>query len=271
MPRSVSAFVFALCILPLFAAPVDAQVPSDIDTMRIVVAPAIGRGQEIDVDIHVRVVDTLGAFAYRLRYDTLVFEPVQDTFELSGDTVVGIIASDLHPGHFEQFAGSVREPGVITFLAADLDLDSQSLFLPGSFPAVRMKWRVLPTAPLGPTDIFFENDSSLPATWNAMTDHHGDDFWRPVFGDATTTVDCICFCFAEAGECNGALDAVDVIAVVNVAFRASDPVADPQPSCPVTRTDVDCDGTTSVIDVIKVIEVAFRNADPTTTFCNPCQ
>jgi hypothetical protein len=238
--------------------------------MRILAPPTVMRGQEVDIDIRLRVVDTLGAFAYRLIYDTLVFEPIQDTFELSGDTVVGIIASDLHPGHFEQFAGSVRSPGVITFLAADLDLVDSLLCFPGSFAAVRMTWRVLPAAPIAPTEIYFENDSLLPATWNAMTDHWGEDFWRPVFGNATTSVACNCFCFAEPGECNGALDVVDVLAVINIAFRGFDDVEDPEATCPRAPSDVDCDGQTTILDVIKIIEVAFRAADPTVTFCKPC-
>lgn len=273
MPRSTTAAMLAigLSCLCMFSNTALAQVQSTLDTMRIVVAPVTIRGSEIDVDIHLRVVDTLGAFAYRLRYDTGVFEPVQDTFELAGDTVVGIIAFDLHPGYFEQFAGSVREPGVITFLAADLDLDPLMLCLPGTYPAVRMRWRVLQNATLGQSNVYFENDSLLPATWNAMTDQWGDDFWRPVMVDAMTTVTCVCDCLAEPGNCNGAIDAVDVLTTVNIAFRSGPPVADPQPSCPITRSDVNCDGVTSIVDIIKVIEVAFRGADPTVTFCNPCE
>lgn len=272
MPRSTAATVVALglafaCLGSSFA---HAQVQSTLDTMKIVVPSVVQRGQEVNVDIRVRVVDTLGAFAYRLRYDTLVFEPVQDTFELSGDTVVGIITTDLHPGHFDQFAGSVRSPGVITFLAADLDLVDSLLCLPGSFPVVRMTWRVLPTAAIAPTYIYFENDSLLPATWNAMTDHWGEDFWRPVFGNATTNVTCNCFCFAEPGECNGSLDVLDVLAVINIAFRGFPDVDDPEATCPMAPSDVDCDGQTTILDVIKIIEVAFRAADPTATFCKPC-
>jgi hypothetical protein len=273
MPRSAAAAIVALGLLIacLGSSPAHAQVQSTLDTMWIIAPPAVVRGQEVDIDIRLHIVDTLGAFAYRLLYDTLVFEPVQDTFELSGDTVVGIIATDLHPGHFEQFAGSVRAPGVITFLAADLDLEPATLCFPGTFPAVRMRWRVLPNAPVASTNIYFENDSLLPATWNAMTDHWGEDFWRPVFVNATTSIACACFCLAEPGECNGALNIVDVLATVNIAFRGTTPVGDPDPSCPVTRSDVNCDGQTTIVDVIKIIEVAFRAADPTATFCNPCE
>lgn len=273
MPRSVVPVIVAL-ILASTLAPTDspqAQYQSTVDTMRIVVAPFVSRGQEIDVDIHLRVVDTLGAFAYRLRYDTLVFEPVQDTFLLQGDTVVGIIAYDLHPGILDQFAGSVREPGVITFLGADLDFDTSSLFLPGSWPTVRMKWRVLPGAILGAIDIYFENDSVLPATWNAFADWYGENFRRPVFGNASTTITCPCECRADPALCDGNLDVLDVVMTIQIAFGGAEAIPDPNPLCPVTRTDVTCDGATDVLDVIQIINVAFRGADPTTTFCNPCE
>ncbi len=274
MPRSITVDCLSVAIvfsLPLFSASAShAQVQSTVDTMRIVVAPVVGRGPEVDVDIRLRVVDTLGAFAYRLRYDTTVFEPVQDTFVSGNDTLVGIIALDLHPGHFEQFAGSVREPGVITFLGADLDFDTSALFLPGSWPTVGMRWRVRIDAPLGPSAIYFENDSILPATWNAFVDWHGDNFRRPVFVDAITNVDCVCDCRADPDKCDGSLDVTDVIRTIQVAFANAVEIPDPNPLCPITRTDVDCDGDTGVIDVVKMIEVAFRNGDPTTTFCDPC-
>ncbi len=248
-----------------------AQVPSDVDTLRVSIAPILERSQIVDVDISVRYTDTLGAFAFRLRYDTLVFEPVQDTFLLGGDTVVGIIAFDLNPGHFEQFAGSVRSPGEITFLAADMDLDTASLVLPGSYAAVRMKWRIHHNASIGPTFIYFENDSVLPSTWNAFSDWWGDDFIRPVFTNASTDIACICDCFAESGSCDGNLDVIDVLATINVAFRGESPIEDPNQYCPRHRSDVDCDGVTGILDVIRIIEVAFRGADPTSSFCQPCQ
>jgi hypothetical protein len=250
---------------------VRAQVPSDVDTMRVVVAPLIARDSEVDVDIRLRVVDTLGAFAYRLRFDTSVFEPVQDTFVSGTDTLIGIVATDLHPGHFEQFAGSVRAPGVITFLGADLDLDTASLYLPGSWPTVRMRWRVRPYAPIGSSSIYFENDSVLPATWNAFSDWWGDDFIRPVLANASTAVGCVCECRADPSECDGSLDVTDVVRTIQVAFANAPELPDPNPLCPISRTDVDCDGDTGILDVVKMIEVAFRNGDPTTVFCDPCE
>jgi hypothetical protein len=244
---------------------------SDVDTMRVVVSPAVGRGQEIDVDVNLRVVDTLGGFTYRLRYDSLVFEPVQDTFVTGNDTIVGILALDLHPAPFEQFAGSVRNPGEIIFLGADLDLDTTELYLPGSWPTVRMKWRVRQNAPLGTTPIYFENDPIRPATWNAMTNWRGETFIRPVMVDAVVNVDCACECRADPALCDGSLDVIDVVTVIQVAFGGSPELPDPNPFCPVVRTDVNCDGVTSIVDVLRIVEVAFRGGDPTVVFCDPCE
>lgn len=256
-----------------FLAPENAlaQVQSTVDSMRIVVSPLVGRGKVVDIDVRLRVVDTLGAFAYRLRYDTLVFEPVQDTFVSGNDTLVGIVALDLHPGPFEQFAGSVREPGIITFLGADLDLDTSELYLPGSWPTVGMKWRVRIDAPLGLTTIYFENDSILPATWNAITNWRGETFIRPVMVDASPSIDCACECRADPALCDGSLDVIDVVTVIQVAFGGSPELPDPNPLCPVVRTDVNCDSVTGIVDVIRFVAVAFRGGDPTQVFCNPCE
>lgn len=244
---------------------------SEVDTMRVVVAPVVGRGQEIGVEVHLRVVDTLGGFTYRLRYDTLVFEPVQDTFLIGSDTLVGIIALDLHPGPFEQFAGSVRAPGEVIFLGVDLDLDTSELYLPGSGPTVGMQWRVKHDAPLGATPIFFENDPIRPATWNAMANWRGETFIRPVMVDAATSIDCTCECRADPALCDGSLDVIDVVAVIQVAFGGAAAIPDPNPLCPVVRTDVNCDGVTGIVDVIRFVEVAFRGGDPTQVFCRPCE
>ena len=241
------------------------------DTMLIAPPTACGREQEIEVDIRLRTADTLGAFAYRIRYDPLVFEPLQDTLVYDNDTVISIIALDLHPGRFEQFSGSVREPGLVVFLAADMDFDSSSLYLPGSRLTVGMVWAVKPDAPLGPSAIYFEGDPLYPYTWNAFADWRANSFWRPVLVDAVATVVCYCGCLADPSLCNGIVDITDVVMTVQVAFGGSPAIPDLAPHCPISRTDVDCDGETSIIDVVKMIEVAFRNADPSTTFCNPCE
>jgi len=45
---------------------------------------------------------------------------------------------------------------------------------------------------------------------------------------------------------------------------------DPNASCPYQTTDVNCSGSPEVLDVVKMVNVAFRNANVATEFCNPC-
>jgi hypothetical protein len=56
--------------------------------------------------------------------------------------------------------------------------------------------------------------------------------------------------------------------LVDVAFRGEDPGA--QQFCPRLPQDVNCDGIIDIVDVISMIEVAFRNGDPDVIFCDPC-
>lgn len=65
-------------------------------------------------------------------------------------------------------------------------------------------------------------------------------------------------------------DVVDLILAVGVAFRAAPAESDPASCCPVVKTDLDCDGLTTVVDVVKMIELAFRNGDPVQVLCQPC-
>jgi hypothetical protein len=85
----------------------------------------------------------------------------------------------------------------------------------------------------------------------------------------TKRYNCTCACHADP-ECDGAVDALDVVHAVNVAFRAGLPIPDPNALCWFVTTDVTCDGFTDVLDVVHLVNVAFRGADPATEFCDPC-
>ncbi|MEW5701487.1 MAG: hypothetical protein AB1792_04580 [Candidatus Zixiibacteriota bacterium] len=81
---------------------------------------------------------------------------------------------------------------------------------------------------------------------------------------------CYCACHGDP-NCDGVrTDVQDVVNCVDVAFRGQGAQPDPGPLCSIKQTDADCDSFTTVIDVVKIINVAFRNADPTIEFCNPC-
>lgn len=86
-------------------------------------------------------------------------------------------------------------------------------------------------------------------------------------GGATAVNDC--GCHADDASCDGITDVIDVVAVVNEAFRGFSATADP--SCShVSRLDVDCDCAVSVTDVVAVINVAFRGMPAASVFCDPC-
>jgi hypothetical protein len=56
--------------------------------------------------------------------------------------------------------------------------------------------------------------------------------------------------------------------IVNVAMRSWPDI--PLQGCPVVATDLDCDGDTDVIDVVRMVNVAFRSGDPAVQICDPC-
>lgn len=93
----------------------------------------------------------------------------------------------------------------------------------------------------------------------------------PPFYGATLTVQeppCACDCHADP-ICDGVIDIIDVITMVNEAFRGAASQVDGD-CTHVSRADVDCDCAVSVTDVVRVIDVAFRGADPAVKFCDGC-
>ncbi len=71
-------------------------------------------------------------------------------------------------------------------------------------------------------------------------------------------------------DTNGVTDIIDVVMIVEIAFRYGDALVDPTcPHAPAGRTDVNCDGVTDIIDVTMMVNVAFRAG--TEQFCNPCK
>lgn len=68
---------------------------------------------------------------------------------------------------------------------------------------------------------------------------------------------------------DGNSDILDVIALVDIAFRNAPALVDDD--CPhgtIGRTDLNCDGATDIIDVAVMVDAAFRGTSP--VFCNPC-
>jgi hypothetical protein len=85
---------------------------------------------------------------------------------------------------------------------------------------------------------------------------------------------CVCAC-AHDPLCDGLATVVDVIGVIDRAFRAAEGTYDVEcayyPGTVDGRTDVDCSGSTDVADVVRVIDVAFRGGTAAARFCHPCE
>jgi hypothetical protein len=76
-----------------------------------------------------------------------------------------------------------------------------------------------------------------------------------------------CNCHADP-VCDGAIDVLDVVDVIGIAFRGMSSV--PSESCPALDEDVDCSGNIDVLDVVHVIAVGFRGQAEDGEFCQPC-
>ncbi len=85
-------------------------------------------------------------------------------------------------------------------------------------------------------------------------------------GSGSMTI-CVCACHADP-ICEAVTNILDVVSVVDVAFRGNPDVFDS--GCAVSRSDVDCNSHTDIFDVIHIINVAFRGGNPAVEFCNPC-
>ena len=84
----------------------------------------------------------------------------------------------------------------------------------------------------------------------------------------TADLQCECLCFGDP-VCDGSpTDLADVVATIAVAMRGVHPTQ--EGNCPIVTTDVDCDGLTNILDVVKMINVAFRGEPESSEFCNPC-
>lgn len=98
---------------------------------------------------------------------------------------------------------------------------------------------------------------------------HPDDIAgiRWIYGMNASACDC-----AADPKCDGLLsDILDVVEVVESAFRNFIPPSDEDEGCPCKRRDVDCSGAVDVLDVVKVVGVAFRNVSQNVDYClTPC-
>ncbi|MBD3299479.1 MAG: hypothetical protein GF341_12545 [candidate division Zixibacteria bacterium] len=242
-------------------------VPSDVDTLRVL-NQITSIGDTFAIDLHVANVDTIGAYAIRLRYDPAAIEPLTDTVPDAGDTIYALELDQLRGTAFEEFAGSVNEPGVMTMLAADFDLDTNEALAPGSGGSARIMWRVQATADTQTTPIAFEVHPDFPETFNAISDFYGAELIRPILKDGSIRIlpgPCDCPHQADL-DTSGVIDAVDLnLLIYAIFFNGADPV---DPSCPTSRGDWNCDGVLDASDLNLLIRGIFFVPSPP---CNPCE
>jgi PKD repeat protein len=92
--------------------------------------------------------------------------------------------------------------------------------------------------------------------------------FKPKFvgGSATIGSSCTCTCHGDPA-CDGSIDVLDVVSVVNVAFRGTTATLDA--GCThIGRADMNCDCAIDVLDVVSVVNRAFRG--DASVQCNAC-
>lgn len=172
-------------VVLLSPADAQAQTPSTLDTMRVVSVVA-APGDTFFVDIYLRNVDTLGAYAARLRYNPALIEPLKDTV---GTTVSAEPAQFLRGGSiWEVTAVGIPSAGIVTIAPTDFDLFPGNRFNPGAGVDARMRWRVLPSASPQSASIAFENDPTFPQSYNVFAAADGIKLVRPVLMNGTVTI-----------------------------------------------------------------------------------
>jgi hypothetical protein len=169
---------------------------------------------------------------------------------------------------YKQLVYDNRGVGKVAYWMRADDGDGAPYLAPGTGPIARIWLRT--TANTGGGETCSTSVGQLGSqTYKTIT--IGAVSFVPPFYGATLTVNeqlCICNCHADP-ICDGVTDVVDVITMVNEAFRGASSVTDAGCSH-VSRGDVDCDCAVSITDVVRVIDVAFRGADPATKFCDGC-
>lgn len=136
---------------------------------------------------------------------------------------------------------------------------------PGGTPSLKLTFNVTEVAGT------FEIDTACitPNNHLAWVSYPGNGRVYPSFTKGVITIGCACDCHADP-VCDNVHDVLDLVTIIDVAYRGGDPVPDPNPQCPYVTTDVNCDDVTNVFDVGLMNLVVNYAADPDSTFCNPC-
>ncbi len=172
-----------------------AQTPSTVDTMRILGVTNVHPGDTFNLDLYFRNVDSLGGYTFRLAFDPTLVGPLTDTLDNAApfDTI-NVEITRLHGpadalGETRIFNASLPSTGVLTGIYADFNLIPSKLFFPSAAVAVRIRFRVLPTAATGQTTVIsFQNDPNFPASFNTFSDWQSLHFKRPTLVSGGVTI-----------------------------------------------------------------------------------
>ena len=141
---------------------------------------------------------------------------------------------------------------------------------PGSDPIGTPSFRLLLSLNGRPGRIAIDPCCVSYASVTSFFDYEASIYYPTVTSGSVTCAECACDCHANPVCDNVKSDILDLVTTINVAFRGTAPLADPNASCPRLPNDVDCSNSTDVIDVVKVTNVAFRGADVANEYCEPC-
>ncbi|MBI5867444.1 MAG: hypothetical protein HZB43_04015 [candidate division Zixibacteria bacterium] len=267
------AVLLTTCVLALFHAPsASGQTPSDADTMRILNAGGLP-GDTVIIEFFLRNSIVLGGYAFRVRYDPTLIEPLTDTVVFDTTPKFTTEIESIRGTCFEAYGGRVVASGVMTFAAVDFmhaPFSSDTTFyLPGRAVALRMLWRVLPGTTPQVTPIFFENDPVFPQTWNTIGDLSGVLLKRPVLipGDFSILAPN-CSWQGDVNDNGLPYEVGDVVRLISYAFAGgASPLKDP--SCArVNRGDITCDGLVDVFDVVTMCDIMAGVLQPGPDRCN---
>ena len=103
---------------------------------------------------------------------------------------------------------------------------------------------------------------------SVLRDPDNNDIPHSTAVGAVVTTTCCCR-FQGDLDSSGYLDVLDVVADINYIFRNGD-VPFQDVGCPENRGEVNCDQVPNVLDIIRIVNVAFRTYDYDAEICDPC-
>lgn len=188
-------------------------------------------------------------------------------FVLSGapGIVIDSLAKTAVTADWNGFTGTVYSAGAGTIAAWRIRTLGTGTPIPAGNHTIAHLW-IRVTSGLGGVETIDTATLGLSQHTLRLISNYANFKPRFIGGSATVGPTCDCPCQGDPA-CDGFSDVLDVVAVINVAFRAATDTVDPV--CPhVGRSDVNCDCAVDVLDVVAMVNRAFRG--DTSLQCSPC-